>query len=99
MATREERLAAKSAAFKLYWTREPNKIKVLARQAVYRALKSGKLIKPDRCEECHEEVKNGADGRKMIFAIHCDYSRPLEVQWLCPQCSGLRRRKDRSDDV
>ncbi len=54
------------------------KIKQHARAAVHKAIKSGKLIRPDRCERC------GAKAR--ITADHADYSKKLEVSWLCYQC-------------
>jgi len=91
MATKEQKLAT----FNIYWKKDENKIKIAARQSVYRALQSGRLIKPDKCAECREKVQEGSDGRKLIYAVHEDYSKPLEVVWLCTRCSGaLRRRKD-----
>ena len=41
-------------------------------------LKTGKLIRPDQCEECGVACKPDA--------AHVDYSRPLEVRWLCRPC-------------
>lgn len=55
-----------------------NKIKVSARNKVYYALKTGKLIKPNRCEKCSTIARLEAD--------HRDYSKPLDVQWLCKPC-------------
>lgn len=52
--------------------------RILARQAVMDALKSGRLIRPDECEECGKECK--PDGH------HEDYDKPLEVDWLCKDC-------------
>lgn len=48
-------------------------MKVRARQQVCRALKSGKLTKMP-CEVCGDEWSE---------AHHEDYSKPLEVMWLC----------------
>lgn len=45
---------------------------------VYRAIKSGRLVRPDRCEACGKVTKP--------HAAHHDYSRPLEVRWLCRAC-------------
>jgi hypothetical protein len=42
-------------------------------------VKSGKIIKPDKCEEC------GAGNRK-IDGAHFDYSKKLLVRWLCRSC-------------
>ena len=49
-----------------------------AGNAVHRALRAGLLTRPDYCEDC------GNTGR--IEAAHADYSRPLEVDWLCQPC-------------
>ena len=47
--------------------------------AVAYAISRGRLIRPDTCEECG--VTNGK-----ITAAHHDYSRPLDVRWLCRRC-------------
>lgn len=46
--------------------------------AVARAVKSGRLIKPDRCEKC-DEIRR-------LYAHHDDYTKPLDVRWLCQEC-------------
>ncbi len=45
------------------------------------ALKTGRLTKPDTCEECGQTRK--------ITAAHYDYSRPLDVRWLCHPCHAV----------
>lgn len=45
------------------------------------ALKAGKLVKPSACEECHAE-----EGPVVLYAHHDDYSKPLNVRWLCGTC-------------
>lgn len=52
--------------------------KAAARRKFARALKTGKIQRPDTCQEC------GAAGR--IEGHHPDYSKPLEVEWLCFRC-------------
>lgn len=47
-------------------------------QVVYRATRDGRLTRPEQCEQC------GNNGR--IEAAHTDYSRPLDVRWLCVSC-------------
>ncbi|BFH15900.1 hypothetical protein J6TS7_23550 [Paenibacillus dendritiformis] len=49
-----------------------------ARSSVYRAISSGKLYRPSKCEWCGTECKPEA--------AHYDYSKPLEVKWLCKPC-------------
>jgi len=50
-----------------------------AYDAVYYAVKTGVLVRPDVCSRC------GASGKK-IQAHHADYAKPLEVEWLCRVC-------------
>jgi ribosomal protein S27AE len=54
--------------------RYPEKHK--AREAVKRAKKSGKLI-PQPCIVC---------GESKVHAHHDDYSKPLDVKWMCIKC-------------
>jgi hypothetical protein len=59
-----------------HWEKEPNRRK--ARAKVMYAVMIGKLGKPSDCEVC------GTTGR--IEGHHLDYSKPLEVSWLCVSC-------------
>lgn len=63
-----------------------NRGKHRAREEVAYAVKLGKLIKPDACQECH------AVG--VVHGHHCDYNKPLEVMWLCPTCHGKWHREN-----
>lgn len=67
---RPERKAAAIVYQRQRRARSPEKY--LARQAVARALKNGTLIKLP-CEVCGAKAQ----------AHHIDYSKPLEVRWLC----------------
>ncbi|MBW7392000.1 hypothetical protein [Escherichia coli] len=49
-----------------------------ARWSVKRAIKSGKLCRPTTCQKCNSKCHPDAH--------HCDYSKPLEVMWLCKAC-------------
>lgn len=55
-----------------------NKIKVRAHIAVKRAVDSGELIKPRQCTDCNSNPR--------VNAHHPDYSKPLDVLWLCSLC-------------
>ena len=58
-----------------------------ARAKVYRAIRSGELI-PQACEVCR--------ATKNIEAHHLDYSKPLEVQWLCREHHIIADKQRRS---
>lgn len=45
---------------------------------VQKALKSGALVRPDLCTACRQI--------RFCEAAHSDYSRPLDIQWLCRPC-------------
>ena len=52
----------------------------LARIAVGNAVRDGKITKGEACFFC------GCGGK--LHAHHHDYSKPLDVFWLCPACHG-----------
>jgi len=55
-----------------------NPVKSRAHKKVRYALDSGKLDKPDNCQICGTDcIPNGH---------HEDYSKPLDVIWVCNQC-------------
>ncbi|KKN40017.1 hypothetical protein LCGC14_0737880 [marine sediment metagenome] len=56
-----------------------------ARDLVHKALKSGKLIKPDNCRDCKRRTNR-------LHAHHEDYNQPLKVKWLCVGCHRERHR-------
>jgi hypothetical protein len=55
-----------------------------AHQVVSAALACGVLVKPRVCDRCGGV--NEEHGRWRIHSHHEDYSKPLEVDWLCPKC-------------
>ena len=60
---------------KYYWA---NREKRSAYAKVYRAVFSGKIKRPNSCDKC------GTNSR--LEGHHKDYSKPLEIIWLCIRC-------------
>lgn len=56
-----------------------------AHQRVHRAVEDGVLKRPEYCESCRKKCK--PEGH------HEDYSRPLEVIWLCRVCHAKKIEK------
>lgn len=59
--------------------RSPHKAK--ARRAVYKAVKSGRIVKPETCQWC--------GSLERLEGHHTDYSEPLKVAWLCDGCHQI----------
>ena len=57
-----------------------------AHSMVSKAVERGELIRPDRCERCGSPP--GDD--RGIHGHHEDYSKPLDVVWLCRKCHCMR---------
>lgn len=53
-------------------------MKIKAQSAVNDAIRDGKLTRPDNCSECGIEAR--------IHGHHDDYTKPLDVRWLCHNC-------------
>ena len=49
-----------------------------ARMRVYKALRSGEITRPNRCENCSAE--------KFTEAAHVSYADRLNIRWLCRTC-------------
>lgn len=62
------------------WAKK-NRYKRNAHNKVKRAIKNGNIVKPCKCEVCG---KTNCD----IEGHHYDYSKPLDVIWLCTECHG-----------
>lgn len=67
-----------------------------AHKAAYDAVRAAKhkgLIKsPGACEKCGEAERFSATGRSLLHGHHRDYSKPLDVQWLCVKCHRKETR-------
>ena len=80
-----KRRAAKTEYQRRARLRTPEKSR--ARKALQRAVRTGKVARPAQCPRC------GGDDR--IEAHHTDYSKPLDVQWLCFAC----HRRDHGQEL
>jgi len=89
-ANRPERVALRTAYAKSEKGREAgnrtkrrhskrNRTKKEATTIVGNAVRDGRLFKPDKCEVCGKN-------HHRLHGHHDDYSKPLEVRWLCPTC-------------
>ena len=76
-ANNAEDFYERERAAKRKWDRA-NREKNKAHCKVYRAVKNGTLIRATHCEECGRKCKTEG--------AHTDYSKPLEVRWLCRKC-------------
>jgi ribosomal protein S27AE len=60
-------------------------VQVEARSQLNLAVRRGVVVKPAVCSNCGEAKK--------LVAHHDDYSKPLDVRWLCYICHGQEHRK------
>jgi formylmethanofuran dehydrogenase subunit E len=63
-----------------------NPHKRLAVNSVNNAIRTGKIKKPDACSRCGETACR-------IEGHHPDYSKPLDVIWLCETCHKLEHKR------
>lgn len=72
--------ARQNARSKIMWKidYEKNRGKVKAREKLNYYVDKGYILRPKKCMKCKKSGK--------IEAHHKDYSKPLEVDWLCKQC-------------
>jgi len=68
---------------RLRWLEE-NREKRAAHIILGNRIRKGEVIKPDVCSCCGEAGT--------LHGHHNDYSRPLEVEWLCPSCHVKKHR-------
>jgi hypothetical protein len=60
-------------------------IEIRARALANRAIDLGFLARPKECPKCHRTDLT-------VHAHHDDYSKPLDVYWLCSECHGEAHR-------
>lgn len=80
---------AKIAVYYKDWYRQNGRKRTrkhqLAHYAVRDAIREGTLIKPSACLAC-------GSSKERIEGHHKDYSKPLEVDWLCQSCHKKEHR-------
>lgn len=57
------------------------------------AVRYGRVAKPSTCSSCQAETPT-----RQLHAHHTDYSKPLEVTWLCQKCHALTHHPRQSWD-
>lgn len=85
-AAHPERVAAfRKKAFAAYMANPANDIKIKSRHKFQYAIKRGVIVRPTACEMC--------GGNRNIQGHHADYTKPLDVRWLCQKCHYWEHRK------
>lgn len=59
-----------------------------ASQELRKAIWRGEIEKPKECSKCKKR-------KRIIHGHHEDYSKPLEVRWLCVSCHGKERKAEK----
>ena len=54
------------------------------RRIVRKAVRDGKIKKPNKCEKCGRFTK-----KKSLCGHHDDYTKPFKVKWLCLKCHSI----------
>lgn len=67
-------------------TPEAREIHRQCRLIVGRVRKEGGLKRPEFCERCGVEDTSERHPETFLMAHHEDYTKPLEVHWLCQVC-------------
>jgi hypothetical protein len=65
--------------------------KYAARTLLRYALRRGQITRPTSCEDCGITCKPNGH--------HDDYTKPLEVKWLCAHCHVAEHRKAKGESV
>lgn len=58
-----------------------------ARSLLHKAVRNGSVVKPTCCQHCNRETSP-----RYMNGHHRDYSKPLDVVWLCTTCHGKEHR-------
>ncbi len=80
-----ERMERRRVSMKRYNDKHPKQR--AAHGALYNAVRNGGLVKPTHCQRCGEEPLP-----RDLHAHHHDYTKPLNVEWICLGCHGKEHR-------
>lgn len=86
VARERARCAAKQRGY------QPDPEKERAREAARGAIAKGLIAKPDHCQRCGNRLP-----APRIHAHHADYSRPLDVVFVCAGCHAVLDGRARPD--
>jgi hypothetical protein len=64
-------------------------LQLAARRELHKALNRGDIVRPPICSQC-------GSAKSTMHGHHDDYSKPLDVRWLCRTCHGAFHRVDLS---
>ena len=85
-----KRFRKQKTAKDMRWRKENREMFVVrkrARERLRRAIVSGDIIRPKKCEKCGSRPQVLQDGRPAIHGHHHKgYDKWMEVMWLCPPC-------------
>lgn len=70
--------------------------KAAAKKALNWAVASGQIVKPQTCEACGQVPRQRQDGGSGLQGHHDDYSKPLDVRWLCIGCHVAHHQKEQT---
>lgn len=70
----------------------PTQEQKTAYQAYYSAVRKGLIKRPTHCARCGALDPRGRDGRTLLQGHHADYSKPLDVEWICVKCHRKETR-------
>lgn len=73
----------------------PDPVKTNARWRTRNALYAGILKRPDTCEACGQTPKRAPGAPHPIESHHDDYTKPMEIRWLCRPCHQRHHAAER----
>ncbi len=76
----------KAAAAYLKKYRKAYPLRKTANSMVRNAIRTGRLVRPDKCEACKR--------KKKVCGHHKDYYKPLDVMWLCQPCHKKEHKSE-----